>query len=105
MKAFPPREKFVIPKEWNLGRMLVNKENFGLVPIRNEGTRGGMIYCEMPLAEITFLNTFQLMMEPGDSKNIELMIKSKRLGAFEEILVFSNGAKCVAKGVIVEENV
>ena len=50
MKAFTPREKFIIPNEWNLGRMLVNKENVGLVPVRNEGTKEGIIYCEMPLA-------------------------------------------------------
>lgn len=81
--------------------MLVNKENIGYVPVKNEGTKEGVIYCEMPLAEITQLSTFQLRMEPGDSKNIELMIKSKRLGEFKEVLVFSNGHKCVAKGVIV----
>ncbi len=50
LKAFPPKEKFVIPKEWNLGRMLVNKENIGTVPVRNEGKRGGIIYCDIPMA-------------------------------------------------------
>ena len=76
-----------------------------MVPVRNEGKKEGIIYCEMPLAQITQLNTFQLRMEPGDCKKIELLIKSKRLGEFKEVLVFSNGHKCVAKGVIVEENV
>lgn len=47
LRAFPPREKLVIPNVWNLGRLIILRDNLAAVPIKNEGKRGGKVKCEI----------------------------------------------------------
>jgi hypothetical protein len=102
LKAFPPREQLIVPSVWNLGRLIVNRENIALVPIKNEGKIGGRIQCEIAQNSIAILSIRELSIEAGESKNIEMRIKNKKIGKFEEVLSFSNGKKCTVEGVFAE---
>jgi hypothetical protein len=60
LRAFPPREKFIVPAVWNLGRLITGRENTALVPVKNEGKRGGKVQCEMGQSSFANLITREL---------------------------------------------
>lgn len=46
LQAFPLREKLIVPDVWNIGRMVINRDNTVLLPVKNEGKVSGRIKCE-----------------------------------------------------------